>query len=410
MMKQRLQYFFIRALMLPLSFAPYRMIHFLGRCFGTLSYYCLTEWRKRTLSNLALAKDLQLSEKELIKTAKKAFQNLAISCLEYARFSREKTLDHIIHCENPEKANELYKKGQGIIFFCGHLANWETLFLDGTSRMKGIAIGKPIKNKILYQWIISIRQKYGGKIIDVPGALSSALRYLKKGYFVGIVGDQGVPNSSYQFSFFGRRSKNSTAAALLAYKTNSPIIVATNQRIKGVYKIRYSDPLWPDLSKPLEKEVVRLMDLSLTLLQKGIEKSPGDWLWQHNRYKTQTPKNVYHRFRKDCILIISEEKYFSHLKTLREIYPQEFLFLLIPQSTDFCIGQEKTFFYQNLKDLLLKDYRFKMVFNFTSHTHIRKHYKKFSCSEILDISDLQKLANSKEDLSTLLKKSLCRST
>src|SRR3546814_3313704 len=71
-----------------------------------------------------------------------------INCLEYSKFAREKNFAKVIHCENPEIASSLYAQGQGIIFFCGHQSNWEALFLDGTTRMQGVAIGKAIKNKI----------------------------------------------------------------------------------------------------------------------------------------------------------------------------------------------------------------------------------------------------------------------
>ena len=47
-----------------------------------------------------------------------------------------------------------------------------------------------------------------------------------------------------------------------------------------------------------------MMNESLTILQESIKESPGEWLWQHNRWKQQTPQILYKRFRKDCICII----------------------------------------------------------------------------------------------------------
>ena len=170
------------------------------------------------------------------------------------RFGRETDFSRVIQCENPETADELYRQGQGIIFFCGHLSNWEALFLDGTRRMRGIAIGKSIKNKRLYRWIVSIREKNGGKIIAPRNAVKEGLRVLRKGVFMGIVGDQGMPDSGYSFPFLGRRAWTTTAPALLAYKTHCPIIVATTRRVKGGYRIRYSDPIWPNLEESLWKK------------------------------------------------------------------------------------------------------------------------------------------------------------
>ena len=234
MNKENFVYFLIRILTWPLRFLPGKALHFVGRLFGRLAFHLMHDYRKRTLSNLALAKDLHIQgTRELKKIAKASFENLAINILEYVRFDRVDDFSQIIRCVNPSVADELYQKGHGIIFFCGHQSNWETLFLDGTSRMQGIAIGKSIKNKRLYNWILSIRQKKGGRIIAPRNAVKEGLRALRKGVFMGIVGDQGMPDSGYSFPFLGRRAWTSTAPALLSYKTNSPIIVATTSRVNG---------------------------------------------------------------------------------------------------------------------------------------------------------------------------------
>lgn len=420
--RERFHYLLIRALTLPVSFMPYSMIQKLGKWIGSIAFCFMREYRKRALSNLSLANDLSLSKSDLVRIAKKSFQNLAINCLEYPRLAREKDLSKVIHCENPETADALYKQGQGIIFFCGHQSNWEVLFLDGTSRMKGIAIGKSIKNKLLYNWIVSIREKNGGKIIAPRNAVREGLRALKRGAFIGIVGDQGMPDSGYSFPFLGRRAWTSTAPALLAYKTNSPIIFAATHRVKGGYKIRYSEPIWPDLSKPSEPEVIRMMNKVLTLLQESIKESPGEWLWQHNRWKQQTPQILYKRFRQDCVCIVlpdNQEKLkeiLPHLSTLKSIYSVVFLFLIAPKSSQFLplIEADEIIYYSNPKEMLVDDYRFKLIFNFTDNPLIDRHFEKLSAFEILNISALKELAaphlppHMKDDLSEIFKRALCR--
>jgi KDO2-lipid IV(A) lauroyltransferase len=401
---------------------PYTWIQKTGRWIGSLAYYFMREYRKRALSNLALANDLALSEKELIRTAKKSFQNLAINCLEYPRLARETQLSRVITCENPEVAETLNKKGQGIIFFCGHQSNWEVLFLDGTTRMQGIAIGKSIKNKRLYNWILSIREKNGGKIIAPRNAVREGLRALRQGIFIGIVGDQGMPDSGYSFPFLGRRAWTSTAPALLAYKTNSPIIFAATHRVKGGYRIRYADPIWPDLTRPLEEEVVRMMNKALTLLQESIKRSPGEWLWQHNRWKQQTPQILYKRFRQDCLCIILPpeenrlQEILPHLSTLKEIYPVNFLFLVAPTScrSHPLIEADEVIYYDRLEETLLNDHRFKLIFNFTDYHRVHTHYEKLSAFEVLNIPALKTLAEPhlpdslRGNLSEVFKRALCK--
>lgn len=414
-----ISYFFIRLFSFLLQIAPLSWIRYLGKQLGTLLYYLVPHYRKRALSNLSLAKRLLLSSQQQKEIAKQACQNLAIVSLEYGYFSRRKKTLLSLHCKNPEIAQKLHDEKKGIIFFCGHLANWETLFLDGTSRMKGMAIGKPIKNHRLYRWIVSIREQWGGKIIAPKEAIKEGLRALKKGTFLGIVGDQAMPSSNYSYPFLGRKAFNSTAPALLAYKTNSPIFVALVERSKKGYDISYSDPIWPNLQAPLEEEVPRMMDQALFLLEEKILKKPGEWLWQHNRWKQQTPKNVYKPFRHDSLLVILPQDpsdYLPHLQTFRTIYPLDFLILYAPLSCkneplDFF---DSIFFYERIEETLLQDQRPKIVFNLSGYSPLKSHFLKQSAFKVLTPSDLFQLSKPylptllENDFSAILTRALCR--
>ncbi|MBN1914774.1 MAG: hypothetical protein JW769_02665 [Parachlamydiales bacterium] len=399
MNKESLYYYFVRCITYPIGFLPLRWIHFLGKIIGTFSYYFLRDYRKTALSNLALASHLSLSNQQIISFCKQSFQNLAINVLEYPFFDRVKNYADIIHCNNPSVAQELYSHHQGIIFFCGHLANWEVLFLDGNRRMQGIAIGKPIKNKELYRWIVSIRERTGGKMIVPQNALKEGLNALKKGIFVGIVGDQGMPQSHYSYPFLGRTAWTSTAPALLAYRTNSPIIVATAQREEAKYSITYSDPIYPCLDRPVEKEIIRLMDTSLAFLEKAIKKNPGQWLWQHNRWKQYVPDKIFKALRKEAICIILPQdpaffQYYLCLSLFRNIYHKSFISLFVPENFshfDFSLFEE-IIPYNTEKELLKEDFRWQLIFNFTNYRPIKRHYLQKSAYKVLTMDDLKKIA------------------
>jgi KDO2-lipid IV(A) lauroyltransferase len=239
---------------------------------------------------------------------------------------------------------------------------------------------------------------------------------------MGIVGDQGMPDSGYSFPFLGRRAWTSTAPALLSYRTNSPIIFAETRRVKTGYKIHYSEPIWPNLSEPMEQEVTRLMDKALTLLQESIKESPGDWLWQHNRWKQQTPQTIYKPYRHDCVCIIlpQEKSHFKpfaqHIHTLKKIYDANFLVFVIPEQYrgEIQMGMEEVVYYRKMRETLLDDYRFKLIFNFTGYKPIYAHYERLSAFNVLDLPTLQKLAKPhlqkglEDNLSEVFMRALCR--
>jgi KDO2-lipid IV(A) lauroyltransferase len=413
-MKHLINYLFIRGITFPFSLLPFPVLHFLGKRLGSVAYFLMPRFRKRALSNIALAA-IAHTHAEIRHIARLSFQNLMITCLEYSKFARQKKIEKIVTCRNPEEANAIMGQGKGVIFFCGHQSNWEVLFLEGTSRMPGVAIGRPIKNHYLYQWILSIREKYGGKIVNPKSAIKEGLRALKNGAFLGIVGDQGMPDSGYASPFFGRTAWTSPIPALLAYRTGVPIIVATTTRSSGKYYIDYSPPIWPDLAESMEREIDRMMRLSLKLLEESIRKNPGEWLWQHNRWKQQTREKLKSKFRYDslCILMPSDQERFnaiaSNLHTLRTIYPREFIALVIPKAFAHIplLPDVEVHIYNIPDEMLLHDLRFKLIFNFADHPKAKSHYMHLSAFEVITLSDLEHLAGPCHNLSETFTRALC---
>jgi len=364
-----------------------------GNFFGLCAYYLLENFRKRALSNLALASDLHLSNEQIVKTAKESFQNLMITCLEYPKFYREKNIKNAVTCVNPGKALDLLNQKKGVIFFCGHQANWEILFLEGTSRMPGVAIGKPTKNKYLYDWVLSIRQKFNGIIVPPKNAIKEGLRALKQHKFLGIVGDQGMPDSGFSSLFLGRLAYTSPMPAILSYRTQSPIIVATTLRKNGRYVITYSDPIWPNTELPMEEEMPRLMKESLLILEKSIKENPGQWLWQHNRWKRQLPGGVIKKYRHDSLCVVFPEKLEQLLQfkeipgIIRKFYPSEHILFMIPKHHKNLINlsTETYLEYDTFKDCFVDDYKIKLLINLTEDKYIESHFKKRAVLQVLNL-------------------------
>ena len=398
-LKYHIEYLLIRLATLPLSVLPYSFLHRFGAIIGNLAFYCMPKFRKRALSNLSLAPALNLTSDEIFRIAKGSFQNLMITCLEYAKLAREKDISKIAICENPETAASFIHKGQGIIFFCGHQANWEILFLEGTSRMPGVAVGRPILNRFLYRWVIGMREKFGGKIIDRKKAVKEGLRGLKSGSFLGIVGDQAMPESGFSSDFLGRKAFTSTIPALLAYRTGAPIFVATIQRKNGKYHIRYSNPIYAQSANEMGEEVTRLMNESLRLFEQSVKDCPEQWLWQHNRWKRQSPGIVRRTYCFDSVCIAmpqdeSFEKLWPHLETLRKIYPEEHFTLLLPsneknRTIPFEVSSLR--YYDRIEDLCIPDYAPKLLFNFTKSKALSKHFEKCSVLKVVTLDDVPDL-------------------
>lgn len=370
-----LSYLLFRLFTFPLQFLSYKTLHRLGNMLGLVVYHCYPKYRKRALSNLALATDLHLSPEQIVETAKKSLQSLAITALEYPRLSRENDIHQLATCENPDLAAKMMSEGQPIIFFCGHQTNWEILFLEGTKRMPGVAIGRPIKNKYIYRWIVALREKFGGTIVRPTNAYKECFRGLKQGKFVGIVGDQGMPGSGFSSPFLGRLAWTSPLPALLSSRTGCPIMVATTRRELGKYIIHYSDPIWPTEDPHDQmREVLKVFEAT-------VKERPHEWLWIHNRWKQQPPGKLHKKYRHDSIAFIFPEEP-SDLYQIRELYPTEHItaFAKTP-------SHHKDIEMKSHDDLFSRDYRFKMVVDFTQNPTLQKHFKNLSAQSIFSYSN-----------------------
>lgn len=407
-----LSYSGLRVLGFFISLMPYPLLHAFGRKVGIVVYYLHAPFRKKTLSNLAIAYGNRLSEHERKTLAKQSFQNLTITCLEFFRLKKSRYhLSKIVTLVNPDEVESLMKKGQGIVFLTGHQANWEIPFLAITERYRGIAIGRPINNPHLYRWVLSVREMHGGKIVMPRQAIREGIKTLKGGHFIGIVGDQAFPESSYAYPLLGTRAWTTTAPALLAYRTNCPIVVAMTKRVGHKYVVTGSPPLWPDLNQPKETEIPRLMDSAMRYLENSIEEHPEQWMWQHDRWKQQGIDHVQRKYRYGFILVILPKDptpFISLLPLFKQIYPRSFLSFFVPAGFSFPLGDYEVHYYKEEKDLLVRDFRYQLVIDLLGSTHIAHHYKKLGAFEVLNLKKMQKITREKQDLEKILTHTLVK--
>jgi KDO2-lipid IV(A) lauroyltransferase len=254
--------------------------------------------------------------------------------------------------------------------------------------MPGIAIGRPIKNHLIYNWVVRMRERFGGKIIPPQNALKESLRALKQGKFVGIVGDQGMPDSGFSSKFLGRNAWTSPLPALLSIRTGCPIVVATTRREGARSIITCSDFIWPE-----GKTTPELMTEVLAIFEKSVKERPQDWLWIHNRFKQQIPGRLPKHLRYDSVALIFSDDPSPWLIKLREIYPTESITLFIPSGIKPTHPDIEFIPYSHPNDLQIPDYRFKLVIDFANQTPALRHFSRLSAQKTLSHSSPEEIFN-----------------
>lgn len=399
----------LRAFSYVLQFIPNRIILYMGCILGDLVYFISSKYRKRTLNQLAIAADLHLNQQQKEQIARKSFQNLIITTLEYFRLPYwGRCIKNNVVFKNFESISEIYRLGRGIIFVSAHQANWEIPFIYVTQKLPGVAIGRPIKNKTLYDWILKSRMQFKGEIIEPKNAVEECLKKLKQGKFVGIVGDQALPESSYSYPFFGVRAWTSASPAVLAYRANTPIIFIENYRSPhdGKYYISCYPPIYPNIEAPLKLEVVRMMNILMKNMEKSISHCPEQWLWQHKRWKQRIPCPIKSRYLHDFIAIVFPadlERCYSiseDLAPLLQYYPRSFFTIIAPEGIDVILEDPELWIhkvelsqkvmYKGVLDKhdLPDDWKIQMVLDFSKNTFVEKHFTSLATVHYFAIDSL----------------------
>lgn len=366
----------------PFSFLPYAALLKIGRVLGWICYYIFPKYRKRTLNNLALACDLKLSPKERKEVALQAFQNLTMTLMELLRLMwRPDEFPSRGRCENQEVFAQA--KGKGVVLLSSHQANWEIGIFDLIKGIEGITIGRPLANPFLYRWVLQMRERNGNLIIPPQNALKTGISALNEGKFFAFFADQAKVFSDYHYPFLGFRAYTVATPALLAYKTGSPLCVVTKQREGEKHLHRYSQLIWPDRSKPWKEEVQRIMDEALALVERSVKDNPGEWLWQHRRWK-QGMAMVQKKYRHDTLLLILNENCQEEdLKILDSIYPRAAITALIPCPMSLP-EKWKWLVYKDLKEVFLEDWSFQMVIDLVGVKGVRKHYLSLGAFQVIN--------------------------
>jgi Kdo2-lipid IVA lauroyltransferase/acyltransferase len=173
-----------------------------------------------------------------------------------------------------------------------HLGNWE--YLAAVQRLIGYPVAivvRPLDSPTLDRVAVAMRRKTGVQLIDKRGALRPVLAALRQGSLVAILLDQNATRREGVFvPFFGRAASTSRSLALLALRTSTPIVPIFIRREKdGRHRVVIEAPLPVRQANDLEGAVVELTARCTLIVESAIRKSPEQWLWSHDRWRTRPP-------------------------------------------------------------------------------------------------------------------------
>jgi KDO2-lipid IV(A) lauroyltransferase len=288
-----LEYLLIRFLGGLVNLLPFSLVLALARPAGNLLFGILPKNRRMALANLERAFGAEKSPTEIRKIAIESFVYLIEFGITWLRMPQlAKNPGRYLSARQAERVHEAIKNKKGAMILVSHAGNWAVMALIGgifLAKPAGTlihALARPLKNSFLYDYTLRLRGLAGLRSIPKSGAVQGTFRALKRNEIVCLLIDQRVEEGSIETDFFGRKALTTSLPALAALRLGTPIFFGSFQQKKGpVFNLTFEGPL------PVERTGNSRQDIQLNTqrfndyLEAEIRRSPGRWLWMHNRWR-----------------------------------------------------------------------------------------------------------------------------
>ena len=264
----------------------------LGSSLGDFLYFFLKKRRRIALENLQTAFGDEMSIDEQAQICRSSFQQVGKTAIEFLCFPKL-TFDNIwdeVTVEGKKHLIQALNQGKGAIVFLPHLGNWELLALVYgaliPNRAKAIAF--PLKNRYLNTVVSQYRERLSLKLITRRRAVRETLHALRENFAVGFFADQNAGREGVFVDFFGKPASAVRGPATLALKTGAPLLLSMDIRQPDDrHHVIITPEIDLEVSGDLEHDVRINTARTLKILETYIRQYPDQWLWTHNRWKTQ---------------------------------------------------------------------------------------------------------------------------
>ena len=218
------------------------------------------------------------------KITKDMWKNYGMTFIEYIFLSHFKYSNSHIDIRGEENLSQILNENKPVIFISGHFANFELMSMEITKRNIPLAtIYRPLNNIFLNPLMEHLRKKYicKNQIKKGINGVRDAIKYIKRKHSIALMIDQRVSEGE-RVNFFDKPALTTTLPAQISTKYGIDIIPVYIERKKDHnFKLEFMKKISPvNFSNK-----IKLTEELNNILEKMIERNPGQWIWSHNRWK-----------------------------------------------------------------------------------------------------------------------------
>lgn len=284
--------FTLRLLSRCLRLLPVSSLQWLGRRLGDLVFLSLPGRRRIARENLALAFGHELNAEQLDALCRQTFEQLGMTFVEVLGFLIPAPTFPLarIRVEGLEHLRAAMERGKGVLLLTAHFGNWELLaaahVLSGYSLS---VVARPMDSPPLDRLVTRFRRQSGFEIIAKRRSLPEVIDALRRHRMVAILLDQNVTRREGVFvPFFGRLASTSKGLALLALRTDAPVVpIFIRREAPGHHRIMIEPEIPPPRTGDREKDVLAFTAAFTRSVEEVVRRWPAQWFWVHRRWKTR---------------------------------------------------------------------------------------------------------------------------
>jgi KDO2-lipid IV(A) lauroyltransferase len=238
--------------------------------------------RAALLVNMSHVMGAEAGEEQIEAAAREACVNIAKGHYELFRVARLNTdeIKALTRIEGYEHVTRALDRGKGVIVITAHLGNMDVV--SQLPLVYGVPITGPVQHiqpERLFQYVRSLRESHGVRLLPSDGPLMGIYRALKRGEIIGLPCDRAIADSAREFEFFGSPAQLPDGPVRLALRTGAPLIPAFVQRLPDNSFLAHIEPPLdlPDTGDR-QADVIAGMKMVIDIMERYISAHPEQWL------------------------------------------------------------------------------------------------------------------------------------
>ncbi|TDI66650.1 MAG: lipid A biosynthesis lauroyl acyltransferase [Bacteroidetes bacterium] len=290
-------YWFILALIHTTNLFPRIWVLKTTGWLGRVAFWMIKEARLTTIENLTSVFGEKMTPQEIKALAQQVFEMIGKNAGDIIRgfpIKQLEKLERFVKVEGEENLIAAHAKGNGVVLISGHIGAFE--FMGTYLGLKGyrpLGIGTILKDERLNQLLVANRTSRGSISIERGKETFKILKTLKTGGVVALFIDQDTKVKSRFINFLGKPAATPIGGTIMAQKTGAavvPIYITMQPDFSQLISI------YPEVKMQCtgntEQDLVHNTQLISDSIEHVIRECPSQWIWMHERWKTQPGEEI----------------------------------------------------------------------------------------------------------------------